>query len=145
MEIDGTNNPATKLAIELAECGDKYDALSKQLDALGAEYDTRVAQLIEHYDMNKIKGVKVVVNGRVRNVSASKKFWARRKEGVEAEQVYDALIADGVTELAKRTYDTNSLTAYLKTQLAQEGASLPPNLAKVIDAKEFPSISIRAA
>jgi hypothetical protein len=145
MEIDGTNNPATKLAIELAECGDKIDALSEQLKKLNAEYDAREQQLIEHYDLNKIKSVKVMVGNRCRAVSAGKRFWARKKDGVQSEHVYDALIADGIPELAQRTFNTNSLTAYLKTQLAQEGASLPPHLAKVIDAKEFPSISIRTA
>ena len=60
-----------------------------------------------------------------------------------SEQVYDALIADGIDQLATRGFNTNSLSAYLKDKLSEEGASLPPNLAQVIDAKEYPSISTR--
>lgn len=131
-------------AVQLVELGDEIDKLNEKLTQLNKEYDKRVALLVEAYDEQKTKSMTVKVNGRDRVVSATKRFWARKKdEGITSEQVYDALIADGIVELAQRTYNTNSLTAYLKNQLAEEGASLPPNLAKVIDAKEFPSISVR--
>ncbi len=142
--MDAAENPATKLAIELGECSDKIDALSEQLAKLNKEYEAREAQLIEQYDMQQIKSIKVLVNGKPRAIGRSKKFFARRKDGIQPEQVYDAVIKDGLSFLAQRSVNANSLTAYLKTHLNQEGASLPPHLAEVIDAKEYPSISIRA-
>lgn len=132
------------LAVQLVQLGDKITELNAQKKKLDAEYDIIERLLLEQYEQEKVTSVTVSVGDRDRVVYVSKRFWARKKnEDVTNEQVYDALIADGMEELAQRTFNTNSLSAYLKTALAEEGASLPPNLAQVIDAKEYPSISTR--
>lgn len=138
-------NPTTKLAAELVECGDKIDALNESLKKLNAEWDIREKLLLEKYDLEKVASVDVIVNGSKRSVGRMKKFWARKKDDAAFtnEDVYNALILDGIPTLAKKTFDIKSLTAYFKEALQEEGSSIPPHLAKYIDAKEVPSISIR--
>lgn len=135
-----------ELAVQLAQLKEKISELSAKKTKLEDEYKIRERQLVEQYEIEKTKSMTVKGEDGKKSwlVSLGKKFYARRKsEEITQEHVYDALIADGVTALAKRGYDANSLTAYLKTVLSEEGASLPPNLAKLLDVREFPSISIR--
>lgn len=133
-----------ELAVQLAELGDEIDKLSAAKKKLDAEYEIRERQLIEQCDLEKTKSITVKVGDGARLISVGKKFYARRKDDtITQEDVYNALIADGVDGLAKRGYDANSLTAYLKTALSEEGSSLPPNLATVLDVREYPTISIR--
>jgi hypothetical protein len=131
------------LAVQLVQLGDQITELNAKKKILDAEYETIEKLLLEQYDQEKVTSVTVSVGDRDRIVYASKRFWARKKDDVTSEQVYDALIADGIDQLATRGFNTNSLSAYLKDKLSEEGASLPPNLAQVIDAKEYPSISTR--
>lgn len=135
---------ASETAVKLVQLGDEIDELSAKKKKLDAEYDILERLLIEQYDAEDVTSMTVSVAGRDRLVYSSKRFWARKKsEDVTNEQVYEALIADGLPELAQRTYNTNTLTSFLKKTLAEEGASLPPNLAQVLEAKEYPSISTR--
>lgn len=131
------------LAVKLVQLGDQITELNAKKKILDSEYETVEKLLLEQYDQEKVTSVTVSVGDRDRIVYASKRFWARKKDDVTSEQVYDALIADGIDQLATRGFNTNSLSAYLKDKLSEEGASLPPNLAQVIDAKEYPSISTR--
>ena len=131
------------LAVQLVQLGDQITELNAKKKILDAEYETIEKLLLEQYDQEKVTSVTVSVGDRDRIVYASKRFWARKKDDVTSEQVYDALIADGIDQLATSGFNTNSLSAYLKDKLSEEGASLPPNLAQVIDAKEYPSISTR--
>ena len=131
------------LAVQLVQLGDQITELNAKKKILDAEYETIEKLLLEQYDQEKVTSVTVSVGDRDRIVYASKRFWARKKDDVTSEQVYDALIADGIDQLATRGFKTNALSAYLKDKLSEEGASLPPNLAQVIDAKEYPSISTR--
>lgn len=131
------------LAVQLVQLGDQITELNAKKKTLDSEYETLERLLLEQYEQEKVTSVTVSVGDRDRIVYASKRFWARKKEDVTSEQVYDALIADGIDQLATRGFNTNSLSAYLKDKLSEEGASLPPNLAQVIDAKEYPSISTR--
>lgn len=133
----------TDLAVKLVQLGDQITELNAKKKILDSEYETVEKLLLEQYDQEKVTSVTVSVGDRDRIVYASKRFWARKKDDVTSEQVYDALIADGIDQLATRGFNTNSLSAYLKDKLSEEGASLPPNLAQVIDAKEYPSISTR--
>lgn len=133
-----------ELAVQLAELGDEIDRLSDSVKEKNAEYEIRERQLIEQCELEKTKSITVKVGDGARLVSVGKKFFAKRKDDtITQEDVYNALIADGIEGLATRGYNANSLTAYLKIALQEEGSSLPPQLAKLLDVREHPQISIR--
>ncbi len=132
-------------AVDLALLGDKIDEQGKHLKELNAEYEVLEKLLIEEFEQEKISGITIVGNGERRAVSLGKKFFAKRREEFDQEAVYDALLEAGVDELAQRGYNANTLTAWLKRHLEEKDASLHPALAKVLDVKEHPRISIRKA
>lgn len=121
------------------EVADMKDALEKKQK----EYSELNRIITEQYEIDKIKQMVVEVDGRRKSVGLRGQYWAKKKhEGIRGEDVYDALI-DVAPELAQRTYNTNSLSSWLREQFEQNpDYEIPDQLANLVDFKKVMQVVV---
>jgi uncharacterized protein (DUF1015 family) len=129
------------LVVQYATLDDEVSVAEGSLKAkkkLLAELNTR---LTERFGIEKIQKMSVEVNGRNKTVYLRKQYWAKKNDGVDGEAVYDALVDSGLSELAQRTYNANTLSAYLREQFKQNKEyELPEQLASVVAFREVEQV-----
>lgn len=69
-------------------------------------------------------------------------YWASKRDGVETEQVVDALRASGYGDLVAENYNSQTLSAVVR-ELIEQDEPLPEPLAEVIVSSPKTSLRIR--
>lgn len=120
---------------------DAEKAADTEREALKEEADKLQAELISMFASNGLQNLNV--DGRT--VYLHRSVYAQRKEGVTAEDVIAALIADGEGDLVKPTVNGNTLSAWVRELTEDDDAAgLPEHAAEVLEPGERYSVRIIA-
>jgi hypothetical protein len=99
------------------------------------------AELIEQFGEAGMQNINI--DGRT--IYLHRSTFAQRAAGVDAEDVKAALRAAGATDLITETVNHQTLSAYVRELLDDDGPGLPPALDGVLELGERYSIRVRAA
>jgi len=104
---------------------DKADELEKELLDEWAQYELQNQKLADGS-----------------TVYLDRKLWARVEEGVDKGDVLDALVEAGHEEFVTRTFNSNTLSAWLR-ELERDGTPLPEPLVGKLSTSEVFKLKIR--
>jgi hypothetical protein len=104
--------------------------LEAQIDAIKKETAELEAALLPQFEQDAID--RISIDGRT--VYVERKLWAKAKDG-DKPAVCKALKRSRLGDYVEETYNTNSLSAYIR-ELDREGKQLSPSLATVLDISE---------
>jgi hypothetical protein len=129
--------------VELVRLHDEIAEMKDALEKKQREYSELNRIITEQYEIDKIKQMVVEVDGRRKSVNIRGQYWAKKKhEGVRGEDVYDVLL-DVAPELAQKTYNTNSLSSWLREQFDQNpDYEIPDQLANLVDFKKVMQVVV---
>lgn len=133
-----------ELAISIARLDDRAAALEAQVEQIKKERQNLSQLFMDQLDFEKVESIVVDVDGSPRRVGLHEQFWAKKNdESVSSEDVYDALIAVGCDELATKTYNTQSLSAWMRERFRENKEyELPPELAALIGFKKVTQVRV---
>ncbi len=109
---------------------DRRAQLEAEVDAIKAESAELEQRLLPDFEQAGMD--RVSITGRT--VYIERKLWAKARDGNKAA-VCDALRRGQLGEYVEETYNTNSLSAYMR-ELDREGRPLPPVLDAVLEISE---------
>lgn len=133
-----------ELASDIVRLDLEIDSAEEALKKLKARRENLGGLLAGQFEDERVDSLTVDVDGKKFTAYTHKQYWAKRKNGAEAEDVYDALITAGLDEYATRSYNTQSVSAYLRElRKNDENAPLPEALADVLDFAEVVKINVR--
>lgn len=117
--------------------------LKADLDAELESCKKRLAEiepiLLDQFSQNSTS--KVTAHGRT--VYVHRQLWAKAKDG-DKQAVIEALRASSLTQYVSETFNTNSLSAYVR-ELEAQGVPLPEPLAATIETSEVFSLRSRTS
>jgi hypothetical protein len=128
------SNVYTEYAALAVEIRDEEEAIKEKKRKL-SQLEEVVYRKMQDDDIQSVKT-------GAGTVYRSSRWWAKKDDGVSSEDVYLALIDSGLADLANRTYNTNSLSAYLR-ELKESGESIPAPLSQVIKLEEQVGVNVR--
>jgi len=131
------------LVVQLIRLHDEVGDLESKLKDKQREYSELNRIVTEQYELDKINQLVVEVDGRRKSAHLRAQFWAKKKhEGVTGEDVYEALL-EVEPSLAQKTYNTNSLSSWLREQFNQNpDYEIPDQLANLVDFKKVTQVVI---
>lgn len=129
--------------VELVRLHDEIATMKDDLEKKQREYSELNRIITDQYEIDKIKQMVVEVDGRRKSVNIRGQYWAKKKhEGVRGEDVYDVLL-DVAPELAQKTYNTNSLSSWLREKFDQNpDYEIPDQLANLVDFKKVMQVVV---
>ncbi len=132
------------LVAQLVALGDEIAADGERLDKKKAEYANLNRLVTERFMLEKTRSINVDADGGVRNVHIKRQYWAKKKhEGVDGKAVHDALIASGLPELATESYNSNTLSAWMRERLSEDPTfKVPEPLSDLIEFREVTQVSV---
>jgi hypothetical protein len=132
------------LAADFARLDLQVKAAEAEVEKLTAKKNLLGDLLAKAYEDEGLTSLTVDVDGKPFVAYQHNQYWAKRKNGAAAEDVYDALITAGLEDLATRSYNTQSVSAYLRElKKTDEDAPLPDALAEVLDFSKVTKIQVR--
>lgn len=138
MNVDLIRQYAELLAKE-RKASARHDALKRE------RLDLEPAVRNELID-NGVQNLPIQLDGgRKMTVYLNPTTYARPKEGVEREQVVEALKRAGCGWIVKEGYNSNSLDAWVRERLGDEKKPLPPTLAEVLDVQIVTKVAGRSS
>ena len=111
--------------------------LEGKLAVLKQEKDLLETELLEIFEGSGVQSTKV--DGLT--VYIHRQLWALAKDG-EKGKVCDALEGAGLQDFIQRTYNTQTLSAYVR-ELQRNGETLPPDVAGTLNIEEKYSLRTR--
>jgi hypothetical protein len=94
--------------------------------------------LLEEMQMEQLSSLPITVDGEKITIYIHNQVWAKAKDG-DKDAVTKVLKRCGLKDYVSETYNTNSLSAYVRERIA-DGRTLQPTLRDVIEISEVPSI-----
>lgn len=110
---------------------DRAARLEEEMEAAKEERDALGARIIELLAEAGLPSIPIEVDGVKYNVHPTMTLRPKRVDGVEMKDVVDALRESGLGHLVYETFNTNTLGAWAREELA-EGRALPLPLAERI-------------
>ena len=131
------------LVVQLVRLHDEVGDLEDRLKDKQKEYSELNRLVTDRYELDKIQRLVVDVDGRKKSVGLRNQYWAKKRhEGVRGEDVYDVLL-EVAPELAQRSYNTQSLSSWLREQFEQNpDYELPDQLANLVDFKKVTQVTV---
>lgn len=129
-----------ELADQLKACHDQKKALEAELKQVNAEIsrlDKDLSDLMANVEMQNFThaGTLFYVNTR---------FHANPKAGLR-DELFSALRREGHGGMITETINANTLSSFVKEQMAENGDVLPDWLSDVINISRTPTIGVRKA
>lgn len=135
-----SNNAMFELADRLKELRDAKKAAEKELKSINAEIDDVEYRLSE-----------LMINSETQNFTRAGTMFclstttrASAAAGMK-EELFDALRSKGFGELIYETVNANSLSAFVKEQIAENGDELPDWLKGLVNVFEKTTVTVRKA
>ena len=125
----------TQPVLEWMEKKDECDRIESALERAKEERDQIAERVMMGLAEAGLPSVQVERDGVRYTVHPSMILRPKRNEGVEARDVVDALKTSGLATLVYETYNTNTLGAWAREELA-ENRPLPPALAACLSFTE---------
>jgi hypothetical protein len=114
--------------------------LEVQLRAVNDQIDALQPTLMDDFSRQGITSL--TVDGRT--VYLHRRTWATVRQGVDRREVVDVLRSSGLGHFVSETFNTNTLSAYVR-ELEEEGEGLPDELDRVVKVSEVYSLRVRKA
>nr|WP_202859705.1 hypothetical protein [Tepidanaerobacter syntrophicus] len=135
-----SNNAMFELADRLKELRDAKKAAEEELKSINAEIDDVEYRLSE-----------LMISSETQNFTRAGTMFclstttrASAAAGMK-EELFDALRSKGFGELIYETVNTNSLSAFVKEQIAENGDELPDWLKGLVNVFEKTTVTVRKA
>jgi hypothetical protein len=106
--------------------------LETEVDRIKAEAAALEQQLLPEFEQSGME--RVSIDGRT--VYVERKLWAKAKDGGNKAAACQVLRACGLDDYVEETFNTNSLSAFVR-ELDREGKPLTPSLAAVLEINEI--------
>jgi len=123
-----------KAVREFVRIKKKIDTLETQVEELKTQRDQLIEIIAAEFAAAGIDALPIKVDGEAVNVYTQQPLIVWRKEGVDTEQLVDALKDSGEdwSFMVKETVNANTLQAEVRNRLA-DGDTLPPALADTLN------------
>jgi hypothetical protein len=140
MTAETTTTPDEKVALmrDLIRLRDRKDDLKREEKEVDRDIRQKEAGILEYFERSGISNVSI--DGRTLYIHRSQ--WARGRSDIDPEIVIEALRANGLGDMVKETFSTQTLSSYVR-ELDREDKSMPPGLAEVIDISEKVTVGVR--
>jgi hypothetical protein len=129
------------LVARLVFLGDEVDAMSERLKKKVDEWKNLNNLVAERLQLEKTQSIGLE-DGR--KVFLRSQYWAKKKhEGVDGKAVHDALIAAGLPELATESYNSNTLSAWMRERFKENpNFTVPEPLAELVTFSKVTQVSV---
>ena len=135
---------AVELAISIARLDQRAEALEGELEKIKKERENLSKVFIDQLEFEHVDSLVVDLDGTKKRVVLHQQYWAKKNdESVTSEDVYHALKASGMDELALNTYNSNSVSAWMREKFKENPEfELPPELAALIGFKKVTQVRV---